>query len=666
MKWFYIPVFLLTCIGVNAQKKTDPAELYPVFKSLKVKWDRNMDYLAQAPDFNECINGNCADGEGVRLMTENLELKYSSYTLRGTILKGTFSEGGKRFNGKVYKFSLPAGGDKKEKELRIGTPLNITNEAAMKPFYIGEGSYYAGPDRWNHGWDGEVKDLPSLAKAFPDAVIHKSVFSKGGISWIDVDLPVKHRFIRYTGHTFASGDFMFGKAVLDNGDVYEGFFLRTSFHGPGKLTRRSGKILQGIWQIDSLTQDVAVEFPAALLQAVLPKPAFLKIAAPNDWNLSSAANYYGDVINNEASGWGFWKIDGFPSKMAYGYWQHNQLEGPGIIFTTPTANQLSFESGNKTTWENDFWISTGVYKSGKIVLGNELVTDYSVYYNKEIPASDVQRLSFEKISLRTNPLQGCGMQMDFWWNREERPSVFTLKEGHYINGKLSGFYFENDTAKKRDYDHFKYAGFYSNWSVTADMVKAAEMGNNLCFDVMERYKPLFIVEIKKMLEGNIAAEAWAKSPEGIAHKQRVEAANREYEAKRKKECEADFAKIGVRGRTYIYKGSTVLLEDYDCNKKEFIAWRPRQGNDSYNEPEVTRIRDKIIFESDKLLPSVKQYQTCTACNGTGKIAVTTSTTRVKDLPWGYFSGIETKSIRTTTKEELKTCAVCSGTALMLK
>lgn len=152
MKYLHTLACLLITLALNAQKKTDPAELYPVFKSIKVKWEKNADYLYQAP-LNECINGNCADGEGVRLFTENLESKYSAYTLYGTILKGQFAEGGNRFNGKVYKFSLPAGADKKEKQLRIGTPLDVIDEAAMKAFYMGEGSWYMGPDHWNRGWD---------------------------------------------------------------------------------------------------------------------------------------------------------------------------------------------------------------------------------------------------------------------------------------------------------------------------------------------------------------------------------------------------------------------------------------------------------------------------------------------------------------------------------
>ena len=110
----------------------------------------------------------------------------------------------------------------------------------------------------------------------------------------------------------------------------------------------------------------------------------------------------------------------------------------------------------------------------------------------------------------------------------------------------------------------------------------------------------------------------------------------------------------------------MILEGYDCDKKEYIAWRPRQGNDIYSDPPVTHVRGLTGFPSDKLEPSAKQYHTCDECNGTGQTLVTTTITRTKELPWGYFSGIETKSIRTTTKEELKTCSKCKGSAIILK
>jgi hypothetical protein len=435
-------------------------------------------------------------------------------------------------------------------------------------------------------------------------------------------------------------------------------------------------MLQGIWQVDSLTQDVAIVFPEALLKPVLPTPAKFNISDLNgmyvnsfkhsatEINIFEASEFYGEVVNNEATGWGLWKTnftkgnadsrDDVPG-FAYGYWKHNQLDGPGIYF----ANSV----------QKEFWINTGVYKNGKIINGNSLYADYHLLGNTPSFKYGFPQLSTYSIKLSTDPLQGCALQMDIGYSSgyEAKPTVYTIKEGYYNNGQLSGFYFEDDKEKKRSYEFLNFAGYNRFQPFTESTIKSAEASNDFCFDDISRYKPLFVAEMKSKLASNIAAEEWAKSPEGLAHKRRVEIANQEYAEKRKKECDAEFAKIGVKGRTYMYKGSAVILEGYDCDKKQFIAWRPKQGNDDYSVLPMTKIKGGgTILLSDKLEPSVKQYHTCDACNGTGKILVTSTTTRTKELPWGYFSGIETKSIRTTTKEEMKTCGICGGTAIVLK
>lgn len=672
-------------VHMVAAQKNDNKDLYPLFKTIKIKWPKETDVIAWTPPLDQCISGNCSDGEGVRIKTDNLETKYSNQTLYCTLLKGKFSEAGNRFNGKIYKLILPVLGIKKEKELRINPAFDLTDETALKQFCIGEGPYYFGPESWFRGWDGEVKNVPEVARAFPGAEMHRVVFSKGSLSWMDITLPETHRFLRYTGHTFASGDFMFGKAQLKNGDVYEGFFLRHSFHGPGKLITSYGKTIQGIWQLDALVQDVTVEFPAALLQPLSLNGTKFKISqlngldvncfrrGANDVYIFDSSEYYGEVVNNEASGWGLWKTkftngnadardDVFG--LAYGKWKHNQLDGPGIYFTTPTAYNLSF-SGNKSTSDNDFWIQAGLHEKGNIVQGHRLTADYSVYYNQEKSSHEIQTLHLEKMILTSSPLEGCGLWMDLLYQRNDvKPSVYNLKEGYFSRGQLSGFYFENDTAKKRSYELLHFAGYNPYQPFTESVIKTVEASNDFCFDAISKYKPLYVAEMKKKFASNLAAEQWAKSPEGLAHKRQVELYNKQYEDQKRKECDAEFAKVGVKGRTYLYDGDAVVLEGFDCEKKEFIVWRPWQQKDGYDAPRIRRIKGNPKW--DKLEPSSKQYHTCADCDGTGKIIEVTSTTRTKELPWGYFSGIETRSIRTTTKEEVVACKTCKGLAIVLK
>ena len=118
--------------------------------------------------------------------------------------------------------------------------------------------------------------------------------------------------------------------------------------------------------------------------------------------------------------------------MAYGYWKHNQLDGPGIYFTTAI--------------QREFWMNTGVYQRGKIVKGNSLYADYSLRGNTPSFKHGFPELSLTKIKLSTNPLQGCALQMEVGYSSGyiAKPSLYNIIEGHYSNGKLSGFYFENE------------------------------------------------------------------------------------------------------------------------------------------------------------------------------------------------------------------------------
>lgn len=62
----------------------------------------------------------------------------------------------------------------------------------------------------------------------------------------------------------------------------------------------------------------------------------------------------------------------------------------------------------------------------------------------------------------------------------------------------------------------------------------------------------------------------------------------------------------------------------------------------------------------------KQFHRCTACAGEGGEVLSTSSTRTKELPFGYFSGIKTTSTRTTTSTKWYDCYKCDGTGWELK
>lgn len=146
-----------------------------------------------------------------------------------------------------------------------------------------------------------------------------------------------------------------------------------------------------------------------------------------------------------------------------------------------------------------------------------------------------------------------------------------------------------------------------------------------------------------------------------------EQAQKDAEAKKQALCKTRW------GTTEFNKGVTrtwgifnVILESYDCDKDRYRFWIPKQDADKYNViagKYETDNGDNFRMAGYKL---AKQYYTCSECDGDGYLEVTVYTTKTKDLPWGYFSGIETKKITTTSTRQQKFCNHCDGRGVILK
>jgi len=119
-----------------------------------------------------------------------------------------------------------------------------------------------------------------------------------------------------------------------------------------------------------------------------------------------------------------------------------------------------------------------------------------------------------------------------------------------------------------------------------------------------------------------------------------------------------------RGTTYVYKNALVIMESYNCEKDEYTMWRPKQGDDPFSVPMMQKIYVKPEF--GRFVPYLKQYHRCDKCDGTGEITVVSYSTKTKDLPWGYFSGIETRKTTTTSTTSTLYCNKCGGTGVILK
>jgi hypothetical protein len=122
-----------------------------------------------------------------------------------------------------------------------------------------------------------------------------------------------------------------------------------------------------------------------------------------------------------------------------------------------------------------------------------------------------------------------------------------------------------------------------------------------------------------------------------------------------------------KGLTIFWGAAYHILADYDCKEDKYKLWRPAQlyeGKGHYMEPKYILVPGDQIRTGNYY--SKLQYVICEACEGDGTYERTVYTTKTKELPWGYFSGIETKKITTTSTTTKERCSKCMGNGVVLK
>lgn len=99
----------------------------------------------------------------------------------------------------------------------------------------------------------------------------------------------------------------------------------------------------------------------------------------------------------------------------------------------------------------------------------------------------------------------------------------------------------------------------------------------------------------------------------------------------------------------------------DCATRKVTITKP--GDKRLQKDEVIQVPEYNYVTWSK---NRQQFHRCSRCGGEGGELVTTTSSRTKELPFGYFSGIETKVTRTTTKTSWENCYTCGGTGWMLQ
>ena len=132
--------------------------------------------------------------------------------------------------------------------------------------------------------------------------------------------------------------------------------------------------------------------------------------------------------------------------------------------------------------------------------------------------------------------------------------------------------------------------------------------------------------------------------------------------KLKDEHDAYKYKKGLTVSGYLNNVFTVgILSAIDCTNEKISITIP--GAIGYSQNQVFTVSFATFRFWNK---NTDQYYRCSRCGGEGGESRTTTETKTKELPFGYFDGITTTVTKTKTKTSWLQCYKCKGTGLALE
>lgn len=105
------------------------------------------------------------------------------------------------------------------------------------------------------------------------------------------------------------------------------------------------------------------------------------------------------------------------------------------------------------------------------------------------------------------------------------------------------------------------------------------------------------------------------------------------------------------------------LKEIDCTKGIVYITQPGVTERPYSS---TTVQVSLSNYHRHWKKHGEQYYSCSRCGGAGGDYVTETESKTKELPFGYFEGIQTTITKTTTKTYMRYCSKCHGTGLALE
>ncbi|MES2777330.1 MAG: hypothetical protein V4722_24340 [Bacteroidota bacterium] len=408
---------------------------------------------------------------------------------------------------------------------------------------------------------------------------------------------------------------------------YKGYWKDNDFNGKGILSDKSG-----------------VKYEGEFLNG--------KMHGKGTRNYFVGCTYTGSFVDGKQTGWG--KATYPDSTVKEGYFVEDQFKGtvmtPELALALLPKESLFFRMTNANN-PALYASYKGEVKNGQANGYGEAVVTWQDSY------ADDKTFETYKGYWKDNMYYGKGTlakkggstyEGDFMYGRPHGKGVYTYEgggnyTGDFVNGQRQGkgvMTYSSGSKEDGEWGSDQFRGDGKTLPSKYFRVRTPEE-----IAAEETAKQAVITKEKDALQAQLTKEKDAKDP-----------------------CKMGWGVYGYeRGNTRNYQGQYVILSEFDCKKDVYKLYRPAQQHWISKEKFETGYYDApgAAFRAYSNLPD-KHFATCRKCEGDGSEEVTIYTTKTKELPWGYFSGIQTTSTKTTSKTHTQTCKVCDGAGVLLR
>lgn len=628
----YIFFFLINAIAYNSLKAQATArDFYPTLGTIKLM-EGNSDALRNSLTFNDCVFGNCKNGEGVWMKLEILNigstmngksvLGYKDFNyVNGQIwlMKGVFSNNGELLKGRAYGIPVTYEVKSGSKSIKPIINLNFSSDENLKKYLSFEGNIITrmGGEKPMYTWKEGVSYWMSNNRE--DIKRFYGYFNYGVGEFVEIDYIKGKRdsVDRFVGITNNDESYLMGQIYYNDKIIYEGFFLNGKYHGPGKLYKNTtDKPLQGMWKKGELTIDMPIDFPQGTFD--------YKSKSENDFSLElSARIFQGKLIGNDKTGNVIFLSDD-KKQHYFGTVKNGKANGLGYRFEADYIFPSKIACCNVTN--NRYFL--GKFNEGDFIEGTIIENTYYTDLKGFTPAK-INSSTEKSGSFKNGMLNGCGSIKEYYTFGE----FYT--DGYFVNGEVEGWHYYKTDDKRFLYDDLRHKKMILGLN--------DKVYNELKSTISSPCNIASVDDVKSFLERKKKAYDIQQEKDRIAKelaKQKAEIATAE--------CNEAIKHIGAifsnNGTRYYIVGANCKTRYY----QSIIGDKPPV--------EMTSIAfDKLLSYKSEM--GRHHRQICVTCNGRGgyKAMKTTDT-------WGYRGGYDVNvRVRTLThKMENTRCVTCDG------